>query len=503
MLSCTCHVCRINRPYGPSGLLDAKRTARAVYLGAIATCREHRKGTTWCGLCLRDAPSVENVPAFHAVGCVDNEDQDTWPGVDATCRACRSETLWRRVANSPRERAAVGGHRFEPEDWEARQAVDAFLDLGEGTIKDVLALALEKQWLRAHTKIAEISGQAMAASRLQAREAAAHHGAGYASEDDELSDDEDDPELIALTEDAAGVKDLALNDWIRLRILDGHWLSPADQWYRNVVPDKPTSVPAEHPCPWVTHGNNYDDRLAHPADATLEVECPPTFTLCEHAYRAYQKQMKLILLPAMANVVRRLVIECAADGVDPALKASKMTLEDVNAELRGDAVWYKGFDWLEVRANRRRQARLERREDEESDSSDTTSPVLSTSTLQTTPSPPPKDGKPSPTLVIPIPVQPVLETPVLIHAIPHVPETLSHLPYYSSITLHNVSSSTHVHADPILTESRSSGEKRAVRCTTAGAASASALCCAPMVALRQCKHKHRRYRRGKRRRCGQ
>ena len=68
--------------------------------------------------------------------------------------------------------------------------------------------------------------------------------------------------------------------------------------------------------------------------ATVAVECPPTYALCELAYRAYQKQMKLLLLPAMANVVRRLAIECAADGVDPALKAARMSLEEVNEYLR-------------------------------------------------------------------------------------------------------------------------------------------------------------------------
>ena len=40
-------------------------------------------------------------------------------------------------------------------------------------------------------------------------------------------DDEDDPELMQLTEES-GVRDLALGDWARARILNGHWFSPAD-----------------------------------------------------------------------------------------------------------------------------------------------------------------------------------------------------------------------------------------------------------------------------------
>ncbi|KAG1818891.1 hypothetical protein EV424DRAFT_1619427 [Suillus variegatus] len=51
------------------------------------------------------------------------------------------------------------------------------------------------------------------------------------SSDYEGSEDEDDPDLLSMTEDAGGVRDLAIADWARTRILDGHWCSPADQWY--------------------------------------------------------------------------------------------------------------------------------------------------------------------------------------------------------------------------------------------------------------------------------
>lgn len=436
ILSCSCAICRVNRPWSPSGMGDAKRSSgRTLTLGAVATCREHRRATAWCAICLREAPPVENVAAFHAVGCVENEDAETWPGADATCRACRHEALWRRVSTNPRERVAVGGHRLQPEDWEARQAIEAFLELGESNLKDVLALCCEKQWLRAHTKVAEYSNQAMAASRLQQREAAA---AGYESEDD-LSE-EDDPELIALTEDAAGVRDLALTDWARNRILDGHWLSPADQWYRSTVPGKPTHVPAEHPCPYETFGAEYDERWAHPLSETVSVECPPTYGLCEQAFRVYGRQLKQILLPAMQNIVRRLVLESAADGSDPVRKATAMTLEEVGQQLRDRRVWYNGFDWVKaasVAASAHRSHTYRERRESDSDSSSATSPVLSTTTLHTTPSPPPLKEPKSPTVPA-IPVQPATDSPVTIHSIPHVPETLSHLPYYSSSALQGV-----------------------------------------------------------------
>jgi hypothetical protein len=171
--------------------------------------------------------------------------------------------------------------------------------------------------------------------------------------------------------------------------------------------------------------------------------------------------MRNILLPAMINVVRRVIIECSADGVDPAMRAARMDAEDVVLELRDEAVWYNGIDWLERRANGRREGeereRRQRRESDakrkatkderkdgdgddssassKSDESHTTSPVLSTTTLQTTPSPPPgadkKDEEAGTGRQVTLPVSPVLESPVLLHPIPYVPVTVSHLPHYS------------------------------------------------------------------------
>jgi hypothetical protein len=158
-------------------------------------------------------------------------------------------------------------------------------------------------------------------------------------------------------------------------------------------------------------------------------------------------------------------MECKADGADPAIRVSKMDPEETVAELRDEAVWYNGIDWLERRANRhcdissRRNQEDDRKEKDDgddssasskSDDSHTTSPVLSTSTLQTSPSPPPIDVKkdedgttrsgmaPPPT----IPVSPVLQSPILLHPIPFVPTTVSHLPQYSLEAVKMVSSTS-------------------------------------------------------------
>ena len=433
-------------------------------------CRVHKRANSaFCGICLRDAPPFENEADGSLVSCVENDDLDTWPGVEATCRTCREEGLLRRAMGNPRDREAVGGPRWESPDWETRQTIDTFIEMGEGTITDVILVAHEKLWLRSNTKLPNLLSQALAASRLASREDAAAAGGGEYESEEELTDDEEDPELLSLTEDAGGVKDLAVNDWARIRILDGHWFSPADQYFGNRVPDKPTAVPAYHPCPWTVEEVSIQE-IRHPQIELVRSEVPGSYNLCDQVYRAYQRQMRLILGPAMQNVVRKLVVECTMDGVDPALKATRMTIEEIGQELRNEGVWFNGVDWIERRTNlRREEADRERRragtrqkeEDEsstvssvKSDASHETSPVLSTTTLQTTPSPPPlnvtelkdtKDPLTSDPSVVdtappqwPIPIGPNLNPPQLLHSIPFIPETLDHLPIYSRETLISV-----------------------------------------------------------------
>lgn len=498
----SCVVCRINHPHQNIGLAAAKRTVHVAAIGSIYTCREHRR-SSFCGVCLREAPPLEADNEFSLVCCADNEDEETWPGVEATCRLCRGEYLWSRVQTSPADREAIGGPRFTPADWEIRQSVEAFLELGEGTIHDVITLARDKHWLRQNTKLSDMLSQALAASRYAARAesldasaggvvGAGNTGVGTGYSEDEFSEeDEDDAELMSLTEDAGGVREIAITDWARNRILDGFWICPADQWYGYNVPGhRADLVEAHHPCPWnrgatydgaleegeahsPTEGRHGGAELKHPRPKTIMAPYPPSFQLCEQVYRAYQRQMRDILLPAMSNIVRRVVMESSADDVDPTLRTARMTLDEVGRELRDEAVWYDGIDWLERRANRQkeeseRNARSataastgigEGRNGEDDDSSTssrsdasshTTSPVLSTTTLQTTPSPPPSGDTPtsasstkddesetsSPVattrgVVYPIPVQPTLKAPKLIHPIPYVPETLAHLPHYS------------------------------------------------------------------------
>ncbi|KAJ3862961.1 hypothetical protein EV359DRAFT_82823 [Lentinula novae-zelandiae] len=126
----------------------------------------------------------------------------------------------------------------------------------------------------------------------------------------------------------------------------------------------------------------------------------------------------------MKNIVRRIVIESSADAADPAICAARMTLEDVMKELRDEAT----CDDHSTSSGSSKS----------SDESFTiTSPVLSTTTLQTTPSPPPIEDKSAGAdsknvyRAVTIAVSPVLDPPRLIHPIPHVPVMAAHLPHFS------------------------------------------------------------------------
>ncbi|KAJ6517111.1 hypothetical protein DFH09DRAFT_1373701 [Mycena vulgaris] len=87
----------------------------------------------------------------------------------------------------------------------------------------------------------------------------------------------------------------------------------------------------------------------HPGPPTPPL---PTYVLAEAAHHAYMKTMRLILLPALNNVVRRIVIDCALDAadpdadvpgglsaarkpLDPAMRAARMSLADEEEEGPG------------------------------------------------------------------------------------------------------------------------------------------------------------------------
>ncbi|KAF6743358.1 hypothetical protein DFP72DRAFT_827991, partial [Ephemerocybe angulata] len=215
----SCIVCRLNSPNTHFGLgcvnysAPRRGVAYTAGLGTVTVCRDHEKRkSAFCGLCLKDNPSFETASltgllgrmmgpgmnlqssqAFSAllmdIGCLENEDEETWPSIETTCKSCRLEWLWKKACHQAMDREAIGGppapanaaslpkhkaHYPIPSlntllqnspDWETRHTVEGFVDMAEGTINDVLTLAREKWWLRKNTKLGDMMGQALAARR--------------------------------------------------------------------------------------------------------------------------------------------------------------------------------------------------------------------------------------------------------------------------------------------------------------------------------------------------
>ncbi|KAJ7097039.1 hypothetical protein B0H15DRAFT_928473 [Mycena belliarum] len=507
----------------------------ATFTAARATCRWCRGEWLWRGA----LAAAESAPAGPGA-----TPESVWVGVGR-----RGRELLGALGASPLSAVGV----LAPPDGVVRAAVAAFVEEGRAGVGRVLGIAGERGWLRGQTRWAALMGQAVAArrfekggsgmggregpgygrpyargedytgvatvryveSRARARSPELDAPAAYLRQagamlglDEVWSDDDDDEyeeyesELEAgadgdMDAEAAAalemsVRDLALGDWARARILDGAWVAPADLYYGVRVgglDGVEAPVRAVHPVAWAVSapaspagdagedgdGDGDGGGGGYPGARS---DAPPTFALAEAAHAAHGRQLRAVLLPALRNVVRRVVVECGLDAeeraagagsggrgpLDPAVRAARMGMEEVVRELREEeGVWFDGVDWRERRRNARAEAEARRegerdggggegekeregrrhRGEGSDDSSERgsrasdTSPVLSTSTLGTTPSPPPLDDhkhkdnteerQPQPTIA----VMPVLESPRLLRPIPHVPETIAHLPPYS------------------------------------------------------------------------
>ena len=114
IINCRGLLCRINSPATHQDLTTAKRVIYSPFLGPINICRDHDyRRNAFCGLCLHEAPLFESAGLIipHTAGqlTIENEDEEIWSHVDATCKICRQEWLWRRVCDDPSGREAIGG----------------------------------------------------------------------------------------------------------------------------------------------------------------------------------------------------------------------------------------------------------------------------------------------------------------------------------------------------------------------------------------------------------
>ncbi|KAJ6464602.1 hypothetical protein DFH09DRAFT_1113066 [Mycena vulgaris] len=125
---------------------------------------------------------------------------------------------------------------------------------------------------------------------------------------DELMDMEDDVALAAALQ--TNLREMALGDWARGRILDGAWVAPAADVYYGMKAAR-QHVNAVHPVPWAVSAPSSpsaptsDAAAQHPRTSAPP---PPMYALAGAAHNAYLRQLRVVLLPVFRNVVRRLVV---------------------------------------------------------------------------------------------------------------------------------------------------------------------------------------------------
>ncbi|KAJ7504038.1 hypothetical protein B0H11DRAFT_2273732 [Mycena galericulata] len=332
LLSSSCLACCIKAPCPGLG----KRSVYMLRMGVVSLCEEHSTRKC-CGVCLRgDSPYGDDT-------VVKNKDEVVFPAVRATCRACRAEWLWRSalLASDP---VPVGIGLVDAEMGNELLGSLGCTAPARFTPSDPIASAggcVQTRWT-------ELMHQALAAQLCGDEYEKCAEGTGYGGDNGDCDSEleEEDDAAAALEVD---VKDLALGDWARARILNGMWAAPADLRYG----DDQDRVPLSSEDEPVNHPRRYVDPLPPP---------PPTKSLEVAAQNAHMRQMRAILLPALHNVVRRVVFDCALDAdevetaldrtragcvrnpLDPAMRAVRMSLAEVVCNLREQDVWFDGTD---------------------------------------------------------------------------------------------------------------------------------------------------------------
>ncbi|EJD44950.1 hypothetical protein AURDEDRAFT_152052 [Auricularia subglabra TFB-10046 SS5] len=287
-----CAACRINRAFdrreGASVML--KRWMPSSHFGLVAVCREH-KFVTLCGVCLRESSGLAPPESPFEPGVTENDDDEVFPGLAATCTSCRQDALCSHLDRAGLL-STLGGRNFDKAEADLKNLLDSYVDLADGDVNSLVIMAAERVWLRDHTRMREMMAQMIAASRY-------HDG-----EDAEMLADEDDEDmdLDASWAEEANARELSLGEWARTRILDGVWTAPGDDYGRPELIALQQNN-AVHPIPALV------DAKPQPFKPHAPI---PAAGLAHHVSRAYGFNLRTLLWPALINVAQRLIV--AHDG---------------------------------------------------------------------------------------------------------------------------------------------------------------------------------------------
>jgi len=76
ILNSSCVICWINHPFTNHGLGEGRKLTRTVPLDILRVCWIHKRPTSaFCGVCLRNAPPLENEADRPLVLCVKNDER--------------------------------------------------------------------------------------------------------------------------------------------------------------------------------------------------------------------------------------------------------------------------------------------------------------------------------------------------------------------------------------------------------------------------------------------
>ncbi|KDQ13962.1 hypothetical protein BOTBODRAFT_132833 [Botryobasidium botryosum FD-172 SS1] len=376
ILNTSCLPCRINNPTTSVGVNNTHRVERSHYNDLIRCCKAHR-ARDFCGVCLKDAvvrsfiqpPPDEDgrygllqcvaevdAEARYAAGIELNEDTQSFPRIVATCTLCRHYA----VTNHLR---LFAPHIRYQEDTHIRRIIDEFVDFGEGGVRGVMEGIEECIWLKNWTRYEQLWKEAVASQRLIA------YSNGYDVDGDACLDvsrspspsSRSSPSSVLSHASSSSIRTIALNDWARNRVLDGCWIAPLDmyQWHLQMQGAIQRGLSAgydfgimaaHHPLDLIRDGESRG-RLGrnssfHPHPQQIRCAVPPTRVL-HSAQRAFEQNMRTMLLPPMANFVRRLVIECEAGNMDVCSYASSISFETLIGRhaLGGPECWMDGYNW--------------------------------------------------------------------------------------------------------------------------------------------------------------
>ncbi|KAG8996240.1 hypothetical protein FRB94_001167 [Tulasnella sp. JGI-2019a] len=389
LMSRCCVPCAINYPQRSACIGAAVRMVSTRYLGPVGFCHlPQHEAANVCGVCLKDShidafQMMDGRPIYNPKQrtIYPADDQEVFAGTNATCRVCRHQTL----VHALRYKGIVFRKPFP---YWVLPLIEGFLDNGDGLLKEVVYEVEQRVWFANHTNFNELHESALACEKIRLKqelraereqeatlsgrnamnEAALQEmldrGASpdainralalqdeEEEEDDEMFDEDFDPGLSSAEE--FNVMDMALGGWVRNRILEGCWISPVDI-YHGSRPHQSAlqrAPPAWHPVNSYMTGSgavvpdDQDERFAaKPTSRTVLAPQPPNRVF----YRAqilFEGTMRQILLPAMENLVKRLIYDSQVSGKDVCKEVAKLHPAAVLAELQSIQVWGVDYKW--------------------------------------------------------------------------------------------------------------------------------------------------------------